>query len=98
MIDLGSNVIVESRHVEFFENKFLKDSTVNIDPFQGCETPSNAASSSDTKRKEIDTLSEPRRSQRQRQEKQLSPDFVSLQAIVFLVEGNRDSLLNKIPI
>ncbi|XP_071928279.1 uncharacterized protein [Coffea arabica] len=93
LLDLGSNIIVESRDVEFFEYKFFKDSTVTISP-----SSPNATSSSDIKTKEIDTPSEPRRSQRQRKEKQLPPDFVSLQAIVFLVEGNRDFLLNKTPI
>lgn len=95
LLDISSNVIVESRDVEFFEDKFLKDSTVsvNVNPFS-----SSAAPSSSIKRKEIDIPSEPRRSQRQRKIKQLPPDFVSLQAIVFLVEGTRDSLLNKTPI
>ncbi|XP_071939284.1 uncharacterized protein [Coffea arabica] len=93
LLDLGSNIIVESRDVEFFKDKFFRDSTVNIDP-----SSPNAISSSGTKRREIDTPSEPRRSQRQRKEKQLPLDFVSFQAIVFLVKGNRDSLLNKTPI
>ncbi|KAJ9129756.1 hypothetical protein P3X46_035250, partial [Hevea brasiliensis] len=39
-----------------------------------------------------------RRSQRIRKEKNLHPDFISSQAIVFLVEGNRSVVLNKIPI
>ena len=40
-----------------------------------------------------------RRSQRTRKEKILDPDFISSQAIVFLVEGDRtNNVLNKIPI
>ena len=32
LLDLDSNVIVESRDVEFFENKFLNNSRVGNDP------------------------------------------------------------------
>ena len=39
LFNFGSNVIVESRDVKFFKNKFLKNSMVNIDPSQGCEIP-----------------------------------------------------------
>lgn len=38
------------------------------------------------------------RIQRVRNEKILDLDFVSFQAIVFLLEGNEDDVLNKIPI
>ena len=40
-----------------------------------------------------------RRRQRTRKEKELDPYFISSQAIVFLVEGDRNNnVLNKIPI
>lgn len=54
--------------------------------------------STSNKRKEVDYPIEPRRSQRQRVEKDLFCDFISSKAIVFLVEGTRQCLLNKIPV
>lgn len=54
--------------------------------------------SQENKRKIPDALIEPWRSQRARKEKNLDPDFVSSQAIIFLLEGNREMVLNKIPI
>lgn len=47
------------------------------------------------KRKEYDT---PRRSQRVRRKKSLDLDFISSQSIIFLVEGEINKVLNKIPI
>ena len=53
----------------------------------------------DNKNTEIQEQVEIRRSQRTRKEKILDPDFISSQAIVFLVEGDRtNNVLNKIPI
>ena len=44
------------------------------------------------------TSFEPRRSQREKKEKNLAPDFISSQALTFLVEGDRNGVLNKIPL
>ena len=41
---------------------------------------------------------ESRRSQREKKEKSLVPDFISSQALLFLVEGDRKNVLNKIPL
>ncbi|KAK3004689.1 hypothetical protein RJ639_018715 [Escallonia herrerae] len=105
LLDLDSNVIVESRDVEFLETSFLGDSNVNpqsnnepLNPTSVHDTNMNSSSSSSKKRKGIDLPIEPRKSQRVRKEKNLSSDFISSQAIVFLVEGSRDEVVNKIPI
>jgi hypothetical protein len=39
-----------------------------------------------------------RRSQRARKERNLHLDYISSQSIVFLIEGNKIDVLNKIPI
>ena len=53
----------------------------------------------DNKNTEIQEQVEIRRSQRTIKEKILDPDFISSQAIVFLVEGDRtNNVLNNIPI
>jgi hypothetical protein len=39
-----------------------------------------------------------RRSQRARKERNLHPDYISSQSIVFLIEGNKIDVLNKISI
>jgi hypothetical protein len=98
LLNLDSNVIVESKDVEFIENKFYNDSKTVLDPTQTPEIDLSPNLSQENKRKNPETLTEPRRSQRARKEKNLDPDFVSSQAIVFLLEGNREIVLNKIPI
>ena len=50
------------------------------------------------KRKQFETVNEPRKSQRVRKEKTLVSDFISSQSIVFLVEANIKKVLKKIPI
>ena len=90
LLDLESNVIVESRDVEFIEHKFTNDSNST--------TQTHEQTDPSSKRKSPDTPSEPRRSQRTRKEKYLDSDFIDSQSIVFLVEGDRKSVLNKIPI
>lgn len=95
LLDLKTNVIVESIHVEFFENKFINSpiplTDANIQP-------SSIITSSSSKRKATEDLDEPRRSLRKRKEKTFGPDFISPENIMFLVEGNRTQVLNKIPI
>ena len=95
LLDLESNVIVESIHVEFFENSFVKSQTMN-EP----EKDQNTSIAYDllTKRKDTIEPSEPRRSQRTRKEKYLDYDFISPDQITFLVEGNRDRILRKMKI
>lgn len=82
---MESKVIVESRDVEFFETKFCSDLTDgNIRP----NSSDINSSSSLNKRSTTDIPNEPRKSQRIRKEKNISPDFISSQAIVFLIEGD----------
>ena len=105
MLDKDSNVIVESRNVEFLETSFLRNSNVNqqsnrgnVEPLITQDINKDQSSSLNNKRKQIESPSESRRSQRVRKKKNLDFDFISSQAIVFLVEGSRDEILNKIPI
>lgn len=109
ILDLGSNVIVESREVDFIENKFTTDLTSMISDSTSIQEPitsteptvdnnANSGSNSNNKRKSVEPPTEIRRSQRPKKEKNLHPDYISSQVIVFLVEGNRSSVLNKIPI
>lgn len=109
ILDLGSNVIVESREVDFIENKFTTDLTSMISDSTSIQEPiisteptvdnnANSGSNSNNKRKSVEPPTEIRRSQRPKKEKNLHPDYISSQVIVFLVEGNRSSMLNKIPI
>ena len=99
LLDLDSNVIVESRDVEFIENKFQHDSNIELESIidQPCvNTP--VTSTNNNKRKESTTSFELRRSQREKKEKSLASDFISSQALLFLVEGDRNNVLNKVPL
>ncbi|KAH9669996.1 hypothetical protein KPL70_022027 [Citrus sinensis] len=99
LLDLDSNMIVESRDVEFIENKFQHDSNIESESIidQPCvNTP--VTSTNNNKRKESTTSFELRRSQREKKEKSLAPDFISSQALLFLVEGDRKNVLNKVPL
>ena len=105
LLDLESNVIMESRDVQFLENKTRDDSTNESTSLSGGVNETNIPNrfSSpllvDNRNTEIQKQVEIRRSQRTRKEKILDPDFISSQAIVFLVEGDRtNNVLNKIPI
>jgi hypothetical protein len=95
LLDLETNVIVESIHVEFIEYKFISDSNVQ-EPNLKVMTPSSTLSE---KRKNLEIIgsSEPRRSQRVRKEKHIDTDFISTDSIVFLVEGDRNTILKKTP-
>ena len=59
---------------------------------------SPVTSTNNNKRKESTTSFELRRSQREKKEKSLAPDFISSQALLFLVEGDRKNVLNKVPL
>ena len=113
LLDLDSNVIVESRDDHFIENKFRHDSTYELEPTQtqirdnlgmnfssnlGLSLNSNVGSTSIDKSSQTQEQVDLRRSQRVRKEKNLDSDFISSQAIVFLVEGDRKNVTNKISI
>ena len=92
LLDLESNVIIESREVEFFENLLPLDNnsqnTTNIEESQ-IEIPSRV----------VEQPIEPRKSQRARKAKELGYDEIDSQLITFcLVEGNREEVIRKIPI
>ncbi|GJV96081.1 zinc finger, CCHC-type containing protein [Tanacetum coccineum] len=54
---------------------------------------------SKNKRNMAESSSAPRRSERARKERNLDPDFIDSQAIIFLVEGdNENNVINKIPV
>ena len=100
LLDLSSNTIVESRDVEFIENRFKDDSNANqsLNP-NIIQTPTDVITpSTSSKRKITNEQTEIRRTQRIRKEKSFGPDFISSQAMTFLVEGTRDEVTNKIPI
>uniref|UniRef100_A0A2N9HGA4 Uncharacterized protein n=1 Tax=Fagus sylvatica TaxID=28930 RepID=A0A2N9HGA4_FAGSY len=96
LLDLSSNTIVESRDVEFIENKFISDSQIEPKQTQQSDSLVNDFLSGN-KRIEPSSLSEQRRSQRVRKEKDFGPDFISYQVNVYLVEGNREKVLSKLP-
>ena len=99
LLDLSSNTVVESRDVEFIEDKFSKDSMDALIPTQTQQGDSNPNTTlSGTKRIESGSPSEQRKSQRIRKEKDLGLDFIFYQAQLFLVKGNRQVVLNKIHI
>ena len=100
-LDLGSNVIIESIHVEFIENKFINDAfDESLFEQSQCDVDSYKISHFNitNKRNRDSSPLELRRSQRVKKGKQLSLDFISSQEIVFLVEGNRNKVCNKIHI
>ncbi|GJY60874.1 zinc finger, CCHC-type containing protein [Tanacetum coccineum] len=99
-LDLDSNVIVESRDVDFFENKFRHDSTsTNEIVTQIPQDISGPNLNSNNKRNMAESSSAPRRSERARKERNLNPNFIDSQAIIFLVEGdNENNVINKIPV
>jgi hypothetical protein len=98
LLDLSSNTIVESRDVEFFENKFINDSQISLEPKQTKETDSLVNDSlSGNKIIEPNSPSEQRRSQRVKKENDFGPDFISYQVNVYLLKGNREKVLSKLP-
>ena len=99
LLDLSSNTVVESRDVEFIEDKFSKDSMDALIPTQTQQGDSNPNTIlGGTKRIESGSPSEQRKRQRIRKEKDFGPDFIFYQAQLFLVKGNRQVVLNKIRI
>ncbi|GJR72299.1 retrotransposon protein, putative, ty1-copia subclass [Tanacetum coccineum] len=90
--DLDSNVIVESRDVDFFKNKFRHDPTsTNEIVTQIPQDISSPYLNYFNKRNMAESSSAPRRSERARKERNLDPDFIDSQAIIFLVEGDNEN-------
>ena len=82
ILDLSSNVIVESRDVDFIENKFQSDSQNIPKDSNPNNEPTNIVNkdvdpSSSNKRKNIEFPIEVRKGQRVRKEKNLHPDYIS---------------------
>ena len=99
LLDLSSNTVVESRDIEFIEDKFNKDFMDAMIPTQTQQSDFNPNTTlGGTKRIESDSSSEQRKSQRIRKVKEFGPNFISYQAQLFLVEGNRQVVLNKISV
>jgi hypothetical protein len=96
LLVLNSNTIIESRDVEFIENKFISDSQIKLKQTQESDSLVND-SLSRTKRIEPSSPSEQKRSQSVRKEKDFGYDFISYQVNVYLVEGNREKILSKLP-
>ncbi|GKB09448.1 retrovirus-related pol polyprotein from transposon TNT 1-94 [Tanacetum coccineum] len=99
-LDLDSNVTVESRDVDFFENRFRHDSTsTNEIVTQVPQDISDPDLNSNNKRNMAESSSAPRRSKSARKERNLDPDFIDSQAIIFLVKGdNENNVVNKVPV
>ncbi|GJW92550.1 zinc finger, CCHC-type containing protein [Tanacetum coccineum] len=99
-LDLDSNVIVESRDVDFFENKFRHDSTSTNEIMTKISQDISCPNlNSNNKKNMAESSSAPRRSERARKERNLDPNFIDSQAIIFLVEGdNKNNVINKIPV
>nr|GEZ35137.1 retrotransposon protein, putative, Ty1-copia subclass [Tanacetum cinerariifolium] len=97
-LDLDSNIIVESRDVDFFENKFRHDLTsTNETVTQIPQDNSCPNLNSNNERNTEESSSAPRRSERARKERILDYDFIDSQAIIFLFEGdNKNNVINKI--
>ena len=99
LLDLSSNTVVESRDVEFIEDKFSKnsiDALILTQTHQGDSNPNTTLSG--TKKIKSGLPSEQRKSQRIRKVKDFGSDFISYQPQLYLIEGNRQVVLNKIPI
>ncbi|GKC81609.1 zinc finger, CCHC-type containing protein [Tanacetum coccineum] len=97
---LDSNVIVESRDVNFFDNKFRHDSTSIFEIVT--QIPQDISSpdlNSSNNRNMAAASSAPKRSKSARKERNLDPDFIDSQAIIFLVKGDNDNnVVNKVPV
>ena len=91
LLNLESNVIIESRDVEFFENLLTSGNNFL--------SPLNKESQVDTSPKVVEQPSEPRRSKRIQKVKEFGYDEIDSQLISFyLVEGNREKIMSKMPI
>ncbi|KAF5775122.1 putative RNA-directed DNA polymerase [Helianthus annuus] len=83
LLDDESGIVVESRDVEFFENKFSRD-----------DENSNGTTTSSTSEKRVQPspiVEEPRKSTRVRKEKSYGDDFFS-----YLVEGTQKKVMREV--
>ena len=87
LLDLESNVIIESREVEFFENLTTKSNDHQI--------TTNEGSREENSLRVVEPQQlEPRRSKRVRKAKDLGPNEIDSQHISFyLVEGSRENMI-----
>lgn len=91
LLNLESNVIIESRNVEFFENLLTCE--------KQSQTPDNEKSQEEIIHKVVQQPNEPRKSQRVKKQKELESNEIDSQLIShYLVEGNNGGLIRKIPI
>ncbi|KAJ9557204.1 hypothetical protein OSB04_011818 [Centaurea solstitialis] len=86
LLDKETGVIVESRDVDFLEDKFSEDAK-NSDRTLAPSLPGTSHDSSKTSQK----VEEPRRSTRVRKGKSLGDDFLS-----YLVEGTRKKVTREV--
>ena len=99
LLDLNSNIVLESRDVVFIEDIFSKDSINALILTQIQQSESNPNTTlGGTKRIESGLPSEQRKSQRIRKVKGFGLDFISYQAQLYLIKDNRQVVLNKIHI
>ena len=107
LLDVESNVVIESREVEFFENKLYGDNSQSSTPLGENILYENNSQASTSKRgsqeenttKVVEQPIEPRRGQRVRKEKSLNNDEIDSQLISFYaVEGTREEVIRKIPL
>ncbi|GJR58704.1 retrovirus-related pol polyprotein from transposon TNT 1-94 [Tanacetum coccineum] len=98
-LDLDSNAIVESRYVDFLRINCHDSTSTNKIVTQIPQDIPDPNLNSNNKRNMTESSSAPRRSERARKERNLDPDFIVSQAIIFLVEGdNKNNVVNKIPV
>ncbi|KAJ9552974.1 hypothetical protein OSB04_017019 [Centaurea solstitialis] len=86
LLDKDSGVIVESRDVDFFEDKFSEDAE-NSDRTLDITLPGTSRENSKT----LQRVDEPHRSTRAREEKSLKDDFYS-----YLVEGSHKKVTREV--
>ena len=99
LLDLSFITVVESRDIEFIEDQFNKDSIDALIPTQTQQGDSNPNTTlGSTKMIESSSPSEQRKNQIIRKEKDFGSYFISYQAQLYLIKGNRQVVLNKIPI
>lgn len=92
LLDLESNVIIESREVEFLDNLLSCDDNSQT-------TTEIGKSQEEIPPKIVEHPNEPRKSQRIRKQKELGYDEIDFQRISFcLVEENIEYVFRKIPI
>jgi Fe2+ transport system protein FeoA len=95
LLNLETNVIIESNDVEFFENSLSSDNELRE---IHNDIPSSSGTQDETSSKDVNESSEPRRSKRTRIAKSLGSDEIDSQLISFyLVEGNSVNVVRTIP-